>query len=575
MATPNSAYKRASAQKVAIYIRVSTHWQVDKASLPVQRDELINYAKYVLSITDYEIFEDAGFSAKNTDRPAYQQMMSRLRMGEFSHLLVWKIDRISRNLLDFTSMFQELKKLGVTFVSKNEQFDTSTAMGEAMLKIILVFAELERNMTSERVSAVMINMANKGSWNGGRVPYGYSYSKDTKQFSINSEEAAVVRLIYASYIETRSLLKVANSLNEKGFRSRQGAEWSAVTVHKIITNIFYKGDYRYNYRDEHSGKRDWSIKDKDEWVITENHHEPIITDEQWAEANSILKRNYRGGYRRYDSYARNNVHMFAGLLKCGYCGANMVANKDSRRVAGWRPSKYSCSNRRRNNGCKNKYTSDPVIGPFVMCYVANMMQAAKNSGKSTTLDALEKKLLKGDELSLVMHISRDSLEQFSALVKANKSGVEYRPPEQEDGALAADERTLLEKERISKDRALNRLKTLFLYSDEQMSERDYIAARTEITDRIDAIDKRIAELDKMERSNQTISDNEFISRASYFLIAQNLLSRRQSFSDLISKLDEATVKDFLNNIMDNAVVKDGRILSITFKNGSTHSFIYE
>lgn len=171
MATKNISSKLED-RKVAIYVRVSTQYQVDKASLPIQREELTNYAKYVLNIDKYEIFEDAGFSAKNTERPAYQQMMSRLRIGEFTHLLVWKIDRISRNLLDFANMFQELKQLGVTFISKNEQFDTSTAMGEAMLKIILVFAELERNMTSERVSAVMINMANNGVWNGGRVPYG-------------------------------------------------------------------------------------------------------------------------------------------------------------------------------------------------------------------------------------------------------------------------------------------------------------------------------------------------------------------------------------------------------------------
>ena len=93
------AVETLSKTKVAIYIRVSTHWQVDKDSLQVQRRELIAYAEMVLGITDYVVFEDPGYSAKNTDRPDYQRMMSRLRSGEFSHLLVWKIDRISRNLL--------------------------------------------------------------------------------------------------------------------------------------------------------------------------------------------------------------------------------------------------------------------------------------------------------------------------------------------------------------------------------------------------------------------------------------------------------------------------------------------
>lgn len=109
-------------------------------------------------------------------------------------------------------MYQELKDLGVTFVSKNEQFDTSTAIGEAMLKIILVFAELERNMTSERVTATMLSRAQNGLWNGGRVPYGYDYDKDSKTFSINQEEAFLVRKMYDLYSEHRSLVMVSRQL---------------------------------------------------------------------------------------------------------------------------------------------------------------------------------------------------------------------------------------------------------------------------------------------------------------------------------------------------------------------------
>lgn len=134
-------------------------------------------------------FEDPGYSAKNTDRPDYQAMMDRMRTGEFTHLVVWKIDRISRNLLDFAAVYDELKRLGVTFVSKNEQFDTSNAIGEAMLKIILVFAELERQMTSERVTAVMLSRANNGQWNGGQVPFGYLWDKESRTFSIVDHEA--------------------------------------------------------------------------------------------------------------------------------------------------------------------------------------------------------------------------------------------------------------------------------------------------------------------------------------------------------------------------------------------------
>lgn len=113
-----TASEQLAAKKAAIHIRVSTKYQVDKDSLQVQRRELEAYTDMVLGIKDCVVFEDAGYSAKNTDRPDYQRMIDRLRTGEFSHLLVWKINRISRNLLDFAEMYSELKKLGIAFVSK-------------------------------------------------------------------------------------------------------------------------------------------------------------------------------------------------------------------------------------------------------------------------------------------------------------------------------------------------------------------------------------------------------------------------------------------------------------------------
>lgn len=185
--------------RVAIYIRVSTTQQVDRDSIPMQRNDLAAYAKLMLQTEDFVIFEDAGYSGKNTDRPSYQKMMSQIRSGLFTHLLVWKIDRISRNLLDFAAMYAELKELGVIFVSKSERFDTSTAMGEAMLKIILVFADLERNMTAERVYATMISRANQGLWNGGRVPFGYAYDRDTKTFYFREDEHELAVMIHDKY----------------------------------------------------------------------------------------------------------------------------------------------------------------------------------------------------------------------------------------------------------------------------------------------------------------------------------------------------------------------------------------
>lgn len=234
--------------KAAIYVRVSTRYQVDKDSLPFQKEELINYIKYALNIEDYEIFEDAGYSAKNTSRPKFQEMMSRIRNNEFTHLVVYKIDRISRNLLDFAQMYEELQKHNCSFVSKVEQFDTSTAMGEAMTRIVLVFAELERKMTGERVTAIMFSRAEKGLWNGAPIPIGYKWSEEKKYPVVDPEEAKVVRYIFDRYISLESALKVSYDLAANSVKTKRGGEWTSKTVRDVIRNPFYKGTYRYNHK---------------------------------------------------------------------------------------------------------------------------------------------------------------------------------------------------------------------------------------------------------------------------------------------------------------------------------------
>lgn len=134
-----------------------TGYQIDKDSLPFQKKELKNYCLHVLHISpdEIEISEDAGKSGKNTDRPAFQRMMKKVKSGKVGRVLVYKIDRISRNLVDFSLMYDDFKANRTTFISLNEQFDTGSAIGEAVLKILLVFAELECKLTSERVNAII------------------------------------------------------------------------------------------------------------------------------------------------------------------------------------------------------------------------------------------------------------------------------------------------------------------------------------------------------------------------------------------------------------------------------------
>lgn len=563
--------------KVAIYIRVSTKWQIDKDSLPLQREDLPKYAELVLGITNYEVFEDAGYSAKNTDRPAYQRMIARLRTGEFSHVLVWKIDRISRNLLDFASMYQELKDYGITFVSKNEQFDTSTAIGEAMLKIILIFAELERNMTSERVTAVMMSRAEQGQWNGGKTPYGYRWDKELKEFFVIEDEAKVVRMIYEMYQSEKSSLKVTRTLNERGIHQRSGKPWNPVTVGIVLKNPFYCGKMRYNYRDERKGLKNWSVKDESEWIVFDDHHPAIVTEEDWRNACDELasrRRNEAGPNR---AYTRKNTHIFAGLLTCGCCGDNMAATIDRARSDGWRPSIYNCYRHRKYNDCKNKYVSDVTLGPFVLNYISNLIRASKSFGKTTSIETFQKKLLRGEVFTGVERIEAQGLEEMYNLLKSGRGETVFLARNGDatsDGQV--EERALLLSEKRRKERGMKRLMAAYLYEDAAIPEKDFILERKRLADSLDEVDARIEELDKSISNSFNLTDDEFMNIASRFIMEQRLTDKRfVDYEAFIRAADPKTVRDFITSVIQNFCILDGKITTITFKNGIEHQFIYQ
>lgn len=576
------AYKKAMAAiehskaRVAIYVRVSTLHQIDKDSLPMQKKDLIAYASLILGTDDYVIFEDAGYSGKNTDRPKFQEMMSMIRAGGFSHLLVWKIDRISRNLLDFATMYTELKDLGVIFVSKNEQFDTSTAMGEAMLKIILVFAELERNMTSERVTATMISRANNGLWNGGRIPYGYNYNLETGEFSFNEPEKAVVKMMHDLYEERRSLVNVARILNDKQLFSRTGNQWSATTVHIILRNMFYCGDYQYNRLKEGNRQK---RKDESEWVTVHDHHKAIVSREQKERIIAIL--DFQADQHKIHQRKRmtKHVHVFGGLIYCKACQKLMSSTPGNITRDGWHYSKYSCPTRRKSpTACSCPTTSDPIIGEFVFNYILNMLNAQHNFSSISSPEQLQERLLLGDTFMHIESIDRDGLNDLYSVLSSGKvsgeiygKGVKIKKDEKKQ---IQSELSKLRKEKQRIERALERLTNLYLYSEDVMSEKEYVIEKSKLVESLESINEQIGMMNP-ESWNQSVSDEIFVQRASEFIIAQNLSGRSYiNYKRLAMSVDAEVLKTFIQGIIDNISVMDGRIQSIVFKNGLSHSFTF-
>lgn len=564
-------------EKVALYIRVSTHHQIDKDSLPFQRKELVNYSKYILGIDAYEIFEDAGYSGKDTDRPAYQDMMKRVRSGEFTHILVWKLDRISRNLMDFTKMYEELKDYDVTFISKNEQFDTSTAMGEAMLKIILVFAELERKLTAERVYGIMLSRAEKGLWNGAPVPLGYYWPEDGDFPAIDENEAETVQFIYDNYQKFKSTGEVKHLLEINGIKTKKNRNWTTKTISDIIRNPFYKGTYRYNYRESGRG----AIKDEKEWIIVPNNHPAIILEKQWDICNSIMDSNSRarGVIRTLESH----THVFRQLVSCGKCNKNYIATLDRPRAGGYRPSVYRCFNyvhsKKAYRIC-NGAIGEVKLGPFVMNYISNLVKANNfilSYRTNSTEKDIEKILLSGSAFKDIVGIHPEDLSYTYEVLLRNTGDILF---DDNIGNEKDDEDSKLEDFKVEKtklERALKRLEDLYLFSEDSMSEKNYLVRKQEIDKKISSINDKIRSRSKELSKSIPGHDLNFVKKATQYLLAQNLINNKKiNYNKMVQTIDKTLLRDFMTCVVKKVVIEEDRkISSIEFVNGITHRFVYK
>ncbi|GMQ56750.1 recombinase family protein [Vallitalea sediminicola] len=560
-------------KKAALYVRVSTSHQIDKDSLPFQRQELTNYSKYVLGIDDFEIFEDAGYSAKNTDRPKYQEMMARIKNKEFTHILVWKIDRISRNLKDFTEMYEELKEQDIIFISKNEQFDTSCAMGEAMLKIILVFAELERKLTGERVFSIMLSRAEKGLWNGATVPLGYNWSKEKKFPVMDEKEAHTVRYIYNLYEEQASTSRVAHQLNSERIKTKRNGKWTAKTIRDVLRNPFYIGTYRYNTKDN---KRRY--KNENEWVVVENNHPALISKEQFERVNNMLTDNYRGNgkFQRENT----NTHIFSKMLVCGKCGSSFNAGLDRARKNGYRPSRYTCYSNQYNDNTSNincnNFVSDITLLPFVLNYISNFINLQNKITRKHSFRDMERILLRGDCFVDVECIDRQGLEEtYKAFTFSFKDSLDVTDKDNKKNVLNFKMESL-KKEKTKHETALERLEDLFLFDEIPMPKKDYIFKKREITEKLDKINTELSQLHKQNTDLNIITDIEFLKRANDFLIGQNMIDKKNiDYRELLKVVDNSLIRDYIQIAIKEIVIVDKKVYSITFHNGIVHKFMYK
>lgn len=277
----------------AIYIRVSTDSQAEEGySIDAQKEQLSAYC-VSKGIKNYEFYIDGGWSGSNIERPDIQRLIKDVKENKISHVIVYKLDRLSRSQKDTLYLIEDVfNPYGVDFVSLNESMDTSTPMGRLMLGILSAFAQLERENIRLRTRMGMKERVKSGLWmGGGRIPFGYDYNKE-KGILVPNKDAEKVRQVYKLYIEGRSSQDIANLL---------GLKYDKLATQILVRKSNY-GIIEYN-GEEYQGK-----------------HEPIISKETYDLAMKCM-------LERSKVKANTSEYLLTGLIYCGKCGAKMRYQK--------------------------------------------------------------------------------------------------------------------------------------------------------------------------------------------------------------------------------------------------------
>ena len=423
--------------KIAIYSRKSKFTE-EGESIENQINMCIKYAETMLGITDYEIYEDEGFSGGNTNRPNFQKLIRDIKRKKFTHLICYRLDRISRNVADFTNTLEILNKYNCAFISIKEQFDTSTAMGRAMMNISATFAQLERETIAERIRDNLRELAKTGRWLGGPAPLGYksievendSNGKSKKKhiLTVNEDEIDMVKTLFKLFLEHKSYQRTAKALNELGFTPRHSKIFNLTIVKQALNNPCYiiadkkilnyfnskgcntfleskcngsNGLMAYHRRDENN-----RMLDINEWIISVGDHKGIITSDEWLKCQEIIQTIKNKPSNRQGT---SKDFLLSGLIVCAKCGSSMSGRSKTIRNTEYRY--YACNLKNRaSKECGNTNLNAYEAEEQVVKYLVNITAEDIISNYDKTQ---RKQLVKFDNAKL--------METYSKEIETNKS----------------------------------------------------------------------------------------------------------------------------------------------------------
>lgn len=392
--------------KVAIYSRKSKFTGKGE-SIENQIQMCKEYTHHQLmdkDISEFLIYEDEGYSGGNINRPKFQRLIEDAKLKIFDILICYRLDRISRNVADFSNTLEILQKYNIDFISIREQFDTSTPMGRAMIYIASVFAQLERETIAERIRDNMVELAKTGRWLGGTNPIGYTSQvityfdnnmKERKMVKLIQvpEELKIVKLIYNKYLQFKSLQKVQTFLLQDNYKTKKGANFDKSTLRIILSNPVYvkstnevinylenerittcgdpdgeHGLLTYNKQktiSTNSGKIARVTRDKDEWIAAVSSQKGIIEANEWIEAQKILTENKD----KFPNQGKTHNALLSNVLRCAICNSTMQINHGhTSKKTGKKNYYYACSMKKNSKGirCNNKNAKVSELDEIVL-----------------------------------------------------------------------------------------------------------------------------------------------------------------------------------------------------------------
>ena len=408
-------------QKVAVYIRVSTTAQLEEGySIEEQKAKLESYC----DIKDwhvYKVYTDGGFSGSTTERPALEQLIKDAQSKLFDTVLVYKLDRLSRSQKDTLYLIEDIfLKNNIEFVSLLENFDTSTPFGRAVIGLLSVFAQLEREQIKERMQLGKLGRAKAGkSMMWAKTSYGYNYNKETGSMTVNEYEALAVKEIFTSYLAGMSITKLRDKIN--GEYPKQPA-WSYRTIRGILANPVYCGLNQYKGQ------------------TFQGAHKAIISLDDFEQAQRELAKRQQTAKELSNPRPFQAKYMLSGLAQCGYCHAPLKVILGQKRKDGTRFKRYECYQRhpRKTKGvtvyndnkkCDSGYYDMELLEHYVLTRISQLQNdpekiqelfsddtspAVDRQAIQKQIDSLTLKLSKLNDLYLDDRITLDELRSKSS-----------------------------------------------------------------------------------------------------------------------------------------------------------------